>query len=51
MRVGGLGSGVSGEVEDMGTARASRAIEPRCVLFCIPGFLRNEWGHAFKLLR
>ena len=21
------------------------------MLWCIPGFLRNEWTHAFKLLR
>jgi 8-hydroxy-5-deazaflavin:NADPH oxidoreductase len=25
--------------------------EPLCMLWCIPGFLRNEWGHAFKLLK
>ena len=28
-----------------------RAIEPLCMLWCIPGFLNNAWGHAFKLLR
>jgi predicted dinucleotide-binding enzyme len=39
------------EVEDMGTAEAARAIEPLCILWCIPGFLRNEWVHAFKLLK
>ena len=22
-----------------------------CMLWCIPGFLRNEWTHAFKLLQ
>lgn len=37
--------------EDMGLAAAARAIEPLCMLWCIPGFLRNQWGHAFKLLR
>jgi hypothetical protein len=37
--------------EDMGRAEAARAIEPLCMLWCIPGFLRNEWTHAFKLLR
>jgi predicted dinucleotide-binding enzyme len=36
---------------DMGTAKAARAIEPLAQLWCIPGFLRNEWTHAFKLLR
>ena len=39
------------EVADMGKAEAARAIEPLCILWCIPGFLRNEWSHAFKLLR
>ncbi len=39
------------EVADMGAAEAARAIEPLCMLWCIPGLLRNEWTHAFKLLR
>lgn len=39
------------ETVDMGGAEAARAIEPLCILWCIPGFLRNEWDHAFKLLR
>ena len=39
------------EYEDMGAAEAARAIEPLAILWCIPGFLRNEWGHAFKLLK
>jgi predicted dinucleotide-binding enzyme len=39
------------EVEDMGPAHAARAIEPLCMLWCIPGFLRNDWMHAFKLVR
>lgn len=39
------------ETEDMGKAEAARAIEPLCILWCIPGFLRNEWTHAFKLLK
>jgi hypothetical protein len=34
----------------MGKAEAARAIEPLCILWCIPGFLRNDWTHAFKLL-
>jgi predicted dinucleotide-binding enzyme len=38
-------------VADMGAVEAARAIEPLCLLWCIPGFLRNEWSHAFKLLR
>ncbi|MCB0700877.1 MAG: NAD(P)-binding domain-containing protein [Chitinophagaceae bacterium] len=39
------------EVEDMGKATAARAIEPLCILWCIPGFLSNQWSHAFKLMR
>lgn len=39
------------EVEDMGGAQAARAIEPLCILWCIPGFLHNRWTHAFKLLK
>jgi len=39
------------EVEDMGKANAARAIEPLCMLWCIPGFLKNNWNHAFKLLK
>ncbi|WP_425389620.1 NADPH-dependent F420 reductase [Ekhidna sp.] len=39
------------ETEDMGKAEAARAIEPLCMLWCIPGFKDNKWSHAFKLLR
>jgi predicted dinucleotide-binding enzyme len=39
------------ETEDMGGAPAARAIEPLCVLWCIPGFLKNDWMHAYKVLR
>jgi predicted dinucleotide-binding enzyme len=39
------------ETADMGTVEAARAIEPLCILWCIPGFLRNEWSHAFKLVK
>jgi 8-hydroxy-5-deazaflavin:NADPH oxidoreductase len=39
------------EIEDMGKAEAARAIEPLCMLWCIPGMLRNQWTHAFKLLK
>ena len=39
------------EVEDMGKVEAARAIEPLCILWCIPGFLKNDWSHAFKLLK
>jgi predicted dinucleotide-binding enzyme len=39
------------ETADMGKVEAARAIEPLCILWCIPGLLRNQWGHAFKLLK
>jgi len=38
------------ESEDMGGVESARAIEPLCILWCLPGFLRGEWTHAFKLL-
>lgn len=40
------------EVSDMGGMEAARAIEPLCMLWCIPGLRENEWmGHAFKMLK
>ncbi len=39
------------DAEDVGGVEAARAIEPLCILWCLPGFLRNDWTHAFKLLR
>jgi 8-hydroxy-5-deazaflavin:NADPH oxidoreductase len=39
------------EAADMGLSTSARAIEPLCMLWCIPGILNNQWGHAFKLLR
>jgi predicted dinucleotide-binding enzyme len=39
------------ETEDMGGVESARAIEPLCILWCIPGFQRNLWSHAFKLLK
>jgi len=38
------------ETLDLGTVEAARAIEPLCILWCLPGFLQNEWTHAFKVL-
>jgi 8-hydroxy-5-deazaflavin:NADPH oxidoreductase len=35
---------------DCGGIIASRALEPLCMLWCIPGFTRGQWTHAFKLL-
>jgi predicted dinucleotide-binding enzyme len=39
------------ETADMGKVEGARAIEPLCMLWLIPGLLRNEWNHAFKVLR
>jgi 8-hydroxy-5-deazaflavin:NADPH oxidoreductase len=49
--VTGILSAFGWETEDMGKAEAARAIEPLCMLWCIPGFIRNQWTHAFKLLK
>lgn len=38
------------EPADMGSAVAARAIEPLAVLWCIPGFRLDSWGHAFKVI-
>ena len=49
--VAGILTSFGWETEDMGKVEAARAIEPLCMLWCIPGFIRNEWTHAFKLLK
>lgn len=42
---------VGWDVEDVGKAAGARAIEPLCQLWCAPGFLRNDWAHAYAVLR
>jgi len=37
--------------EDLGAVEAARAIEPLCILWCIPGFQGRGWAHALKMLR
>jgi len=39
------------ESSDFGKVQSARAIEPLCMLWCIPGMLNNQWMHAFKLLK
>lgn len=39
------------ETVDMGKVEAARAIEPLCMLWCIPGLTQGSWMHAFKLLQ
>ncbi|HEY5933160.1 MAG TPA: NAD(P)-binding domain-containing protein [Kofleriaceae bacterium] len=36
---------------DMGGLEVARPIEALCQLWCAPGFARNEWTHAFSLLK
>jgi len=38
------------EPYECGDIAASRALEPLCMLWGLPGFLRNDWRHAFKML-
>lgn len=37
--------------EDMGSVEAARAIEPLHMLWTLPGYTRNQWDHAFKLVK
>ncbi len=39
------------ETADFGMVESARAIEPLCMLWCITGLTKNEWTHAFKLLK
>ena len=36
---------------DMGGVESARPIEALCQLWCLPGFLRNDWAHAFKYMK
>jgi len=38
------------EPYDCGSIVAARALEPLCLLWCLPGFQRGDWTHAFKML-
>ncbi|HWO23413.1 MAG TPA: NAD(P)-binding domain-containing protein [Kofleriaceae bacterium] len=39
------------ESVDVGGVEAARPIEALCQLWCAPGFLRQDWTHAFKYLK
>jgi 8-hydroxy-5-deazaflavin:NADPH oxidoreductase len=39
------------EAEDMGKVESARGIEALCILWCAPGFNKNQWSYAFKLLK
>lgn len=36
---------------DMGGVEVARPIEALCQLWCAPGFLKNDWAHAFGWLK
>jgi 8-hydroxy-5-deazaflavin:NADPH oxidoreductase len=48
--VSGLISAFGWDAMDMGTVVAARAIEPLCMLWCIPGLRGGSWVQAFKML-
>jgi 8-hydroxy-5-deazaflavin:NADPH oxidoreductase len=48
--VSGVVTSFGWEVMDLGTAVAARAIEPLCILWCIPGMRTGQWVRAFKML-
>ena len=51
-RTGVLLDQLGWDVADMGAAPSARAIEPLCMLWCIPGIANGDWSpHAFKLLK
>ena len=39
------------EIEDFGGVKSARAIEPLCMLWCIPLFAGSKGNYAFKLLK
>jgi predicted dinucleotide-binding enzyme len=39
------------ETVDMGGVEGARPLESLCVLWCIPGMLRNDWMHVLKYVR
>ncbi len=49
--VAGLLAEVGWDVEDVGGAVGAGPIEALCQLWCAPGFLRNDWAHAFAVLK
>ncbi len=39
------------DIEDMGGKESARAIEPLCMLWCIPGLREGRWRHALTMIR
>jgi 8-hydroxy-5-deazaflavin:NADPH oxidoreductase len=49
-RVSAIARQFGWEPYDCGSIVSARALEPLCMLWCLPGFLHNDWNHAFKML-
>ena len=50
--VAGVAEQFGWEPADMGAVEAARAIEPLCMLWCIPGIAEGDWSpRAFKLVK
>jgi predicted dinucleotide-binding enzyme len=39
------------EAADVGMVESARPVEALCQLWCAPGMLRNDWAHAYKVLK
>lgn len=39
------------DAEDVGMVESARPVEMLCQLWCAPGFLRQQWNHAYKVLK
>lgn len=39
------------EPVDVGGVELGYAVEALCILWCAPGFLRNDWVHAFRYVK
>ncbi|HEY0881048.1 MAG TPA: NAD(P)-binding domain-containing protein, partial [Archangium sp.] len=39
------------QAEDVGPSGLGGPIEALCQIWCAPGFMRNDWAHAFAMLR
>jgi len=50
-KAGALLAELGWESADFGGVEGARAIEPLCMLWCIPGLRGGSWTHAFKLLQ
>lgn len=48
---GALAGELGWKIEDVGSSAAGHAVEALCQLWCAPGFSRNDWAHAFAMLR